>query len=147
MTALDSQEVSQKPQEPSDPCTISTNREMQAASTMDRTSEQIAMGQGLQHFSQDLLLQGLLAQTFTICDIHPRRSRHVIKGASLKTWVLPDGGQSLEQAQPGKQLCLLQPHPCWRPYPTSTQALHVRYESSRNSPSWTTRETEEMKDR
>ena len=101
------------------------------------------MGQAPQHCSKDLLLQGLLAQTFVVCDTHPRRSRHVIKCAGLKTWVLPDGGQSLKQAQHGKQPCLLQPRPRWRPYTTSTQALPC--ESCRNSPSWTTREMEEVK--
>lgn len=82
---------------------------------LDMTGGQTTVDQTPQNFSQDILLQELLAQTSMVCDTHLKSVRDIIKGDGLKTWVLPDGGQSLEHAQHSKQLCIVQPHPCWRP--------------------------------
>lgn len=81
-------------------------------SNLDMTGGQTTVDQTAWNFSQDILLQELLAQTFIVCDTHPKSLRDIIKGDGLKTWLLPDGGQSLEHAQHGKQPRILQPHPC-----------------------------------
>lgn len=63
-----------------------------------------------QHFSRDLLVQGTPALIFVVCG----RGTHGLKGASLRTQLLADVGQCLQQAPRGKLPCLLYPRPRWR---------------------------------